>query len=225
MKYRALIAAVSCLVALTTASANQHRSAAGRSVALVTDRPGSVRPWTDRTGGLRVKLTAALSAATTIAPAPAVAVFVPAPVPATVPAPLPAAAPARAVPARVAPAPRPAVRTARPAPRPAVRTARPAPVVRRATPPPPVRPGSPLTGGGLGGVFACIRAHESGGNYTTNTGNGYYGAYQFSLPTWLGVGGRGLPSAAPPAEQDLRAQILQARYGWGQWSTAHFCGV
>jgi len=29
-----------------------------------------------------------------------------------------------------------------------------------------------------------LRNCESGGNYQTNTGNGYYGAYQFSIATW-----------------------------------------
>jgi hypothetical protein len=81
------------------------------------------------------------------------------------------------------------------------------------------------SGSSLGGAFACIRAKESGGNYATNTGNGYYGAYQFSLSTWRSVGGTGLPSEAPPAVQDALAQKLQQRSGWGQWSTARRCGV
>src|SRR5258706_4172786 len=71
--------------------------------------------------------------------------------------------------------------------------------------------------GGTGGIFARIRARESGGNYATNTGNGYYGAYQFSLGTWQSVGGSGLPSNASPAEQDARAQALYARRGCSPW--------
>src|SRR5690606_1991421 len=35
-----------------------------------------------------------------------------------------------------------------------------------------------------GDVWAALAQCESGGNPTTNTGNGYYGLYQFSLPTW-----------------------------------------
>jgi len=58
---------------------------------------------------------------------------------------------------------------------------------------------------------------ESGGNYAEDTGNGYYGAYQFSLSTWYGLGFTGLPSAASPAVQDRAAQELQASAGWGQW--------
>jgi LysM repeat protein len=69
-----------------------------------------------------------------------------------------------------------------------------------------------------GDIFARIRARESGGNYATNTGNGYYGAYQFSLGTWQGVGGSGLPSNASPAEQDMRAQLLYQQRGCGPWA-------
>jgi len=70
---------------------------------------------------------------------------------------------------------------------------------------------------GADGILARVRARESGGNYATNTGNGYYGAYQFSLGTWQGVGGSGLPSDASPAEQDMRAQMLYDRRGCSPW--------
>lgn len=68
-----------------------------------------------------------------------------------------------------------------------------------------------------GGVWAALRQCESGGNYAEDTGNGYYGAYQFSLGTWASLGYGGMPSSAPPAVQDAAAQALQARSGWGQW--------
>jgi hypothetical protein len=87
-------------------------------------------------------------------------------------------------------------------------------------PPPPPPPAAPL-----GGAWACIRARESGGNYAADTGNGYYGAYQFSQATWLSIGGTGHPDDAPPAVQDAMAQRLQQRSGWGQWSTHSRCGV
>jgi LysM repeat protein len=70
---------------------------------------------------------------------------------------------------------------------------------------------------GAGGLFASIRQKESGGNYAINTGNGYYGAYQFDLGTWQSVGGSGLPSNASPAEQDMRAQMLYERRGCSPW--------
>jgi hypothetical protein len=66
-------------------------------------------------------------------------------------------------------------------------------------------------------VWAELRACESGGNYAEDTGNGYYGAYQFALSTWEGLGFSGLPSDAPPGVQDEAAQELQAAYGWDQW--------
>jgi Transglycosylase-like domain len=65
--------------------------------------------------------------------------------------------------------------------------------------------------------LAAIAACESGGNYATNTGNGFYGAYQFDLRTWQSVGGAGLPSDASPAEQDMRAALLYQRAGAAPW--------
>lgn len=67
------------------------------------------------------------------------------------------------------------------------------------------------------GVWAQLAQCESGGNPATNTGNGYYGLYQFSLPTWQAMGGSGLPSEASASEQTMRAQKLQQQSGWGQW--------
>lgn len=67
------------------------------------------------------------------------------------------------------------------------------------------------------GWLAGVRACESGGNYATNTGNGFYGAYQFTLSSWRAVGGWGMPNLASPAEQDYRAVRLlhlQGRRAW-----------
>jgi hypothetical protein len=68
-----------------------------------------------------------------------------------------------------------------------------------------------------GDVWARLRACESGGRYTVNTGNGFYGAYQFHPRTWRTLGYAGLPHEAPPEVQDEAARRLQARSGWGQW--------
>jgi hypothetical protein len=65
--------------------------------------------------------------------------------------------------------------------------------------------------------LARTRACESGGNYATNTGNGFYGAYQFTLESWHAVGGRGLPNDAEPLEQDYRAVRLLHVQGTGAW--------
>lgn len=66
-------------------------------------------------------------------------------------------------------------------------------------------------------ALAGLRKCESGNRYNLNTGNGYYGAYQFSPRTWKGLGLSGLPHEASPAEQDAAARKLQAKAGWGQW--------
>lgn len=68
-----------------------------------------------------------------------------------------------------------------------------------------------------GSVWDRLAKCESGGNWAINTGNGYYGGLQFSLGTWRGVGGSGLPSQASREEQIARAQIVLARQGWGAW--------
>jgi resuscitation-promoting factor RpfA len=62
-----------------------------------------------------------------------------------------------------------------------------------------------------------LRVCESGDNYRINTGNGYYGAYQFDAGTWRAYGGRGLPHQAAPAEQDRRAKMLYNARGWSPW--------
>jgi hypothetical protein len=81
-------------------------------------------------------------------------------------------------------------------------------------------------------IWACIRAHESGGNYADDTGNGYYGAYQFLQSTWDSIARRydpalvGVrPSSTSPSTQDQMAIWLQETSGWGQWSTARECGA
>jgi hypothetical protein len=70
--------------------------------------------------------------------------------------------------------------------------------------------------------LAAIAACESGGNPATNTGNGFYGKYQFTQGTWQSVGGTGNPAAASEAEQDRRAAMLYAREGSSPWPV---CGA
>jgi hypothetical protein len=66
--------------------------------------------------------------------------------------------------------------------------------------------------------LAAIAQCESGGDPGAVSSNGmYHGKYQFSVATWAAVGGKGLPSQAPEAEQDMRAAMLYARSGPGQW--------
>jgi hypothetical protein len=68
-----------------------------------------------------------------------------------------------------------------------------------------------------GGWLRSTRMCESGGRYSTNTGNGFYGAYQFTLGSWRAVGGRRMPHLAEPAEQDYRAVRLLWVQGRGAW--------
>lgn len=100
-----------------------------------------------------------------------------------------------------------------PAPSPA-----PAPVAA-STPAPrqSTQPASSAPAAASGSVWDRLAQCESGGNWSINTGNGYYGGLQFSLSSWQAVGGSGLPSNASRDEQIMRGQMLQARQGWGAW--------
>jgi hypothetical protein len=97
------------------------------------------------------------------------------------------------------------------------------PTTTTAPPPPPTEsPAPPSTGGGFGdpGDYAtwdALANCESGGNWSINTGNGYYGGLQFSAGTWASVGGSGLPHQHSRETQIHFGQVLQARSGWGQW--------
>lgn len=62
-----------------------------------------------------------------------------------------------------------------------------------------------------------LRYCEAGGIYSRNSGNGYYGAYQFNIGTWGGWGGYGRADLAPPAVQDTKAQETYNRRGWTPW--------
>jgi nucleoid-associated protein YgaU len=61
---------------------------------------------------------------------------------------------------------------------------------------------------------------ESGGNWSINTGNGYYGGLQFSASTWAAYGGT---AYAPQANQASKAQQIAvaekvlASQGKGAW--------
>jgi hypothetical protein len=66
-------------------------------------------------------------------------------------------------------------------------------------------------------TLEAIAACESGGNPATDTGNGFYGKYQFTVETWQAVGGTGNPAQASEAEQDRRAAALYAQAGPSPW--------
>jgi uncharacterized protein YabE (DUF348 family) len=66
-------------------------------------------------------------------------------------------------------------------------------------------------------VWDRIAECESGGNWSINTGNGYYGGLQFSLSSWRAVGGSGYPHEQSREQQISRAKRLRSRQGWGAW--------
>jgi len=70
------------------------------------------------------------------------------------------------------------------------------------------------------GKSMSVKQCESGGNYSTNTGNGYYGAWQFDLPSWHANGGGAYasrPDLAPAWAQDQVAYNYYQKAGWGPW--------
>ena len=66
-------------------------------------------------------------------------------------------------------------------------------------------------------VWDEIAQCESGGNWSIDTGNGFYGGLQFSLSSWQAVGGVGYPNDATAAQQIAAAQQLESMQGWGAW--------
>ena len=62
-----------------------------------------------------------------------------------------------------------------------------------------------------------LRFCESTETYNIDTGNTFYGAYQFTWDTWGTVGGSDNPAHAPAAEQDARARLLYSTRGSQPW--------
>ena len=76
-----------------------------------------------------------------------------------------------------------------------------------------------------GANWSAIAACESGGNWSSNTGNGFYGGLQFTQQTWLAYGGGQYASSANLAsesEQIAVAQRVLAGQGIGAWPV---CGA
>jgi hypothetical protein len=66
-------------------------------------------------------------------------------------------------------------------------------------------------------VWDDLAQCESGGNWSINTGNGFYGGLQFTLSTWRAYGGTGMPHEASREEQIAVAERVQDAQGWGAW--------
>ena len=77
---------------------------------------------------------------------------------------------------------------------------------------------APASSGGVN--WSAIAACESGGNWSANTGNSFYGGLQFTEQTWLAYGGGQYASSAnlaTPAQQIAVAQRVLAGQGIGAW--------
>jgi LysM repeat protein len=87
----------------------------------------------------------------------------------------------------------------------------------------PVSTAAPASSGGAN--WSAIAACESGGNWSANTGNGFYGGLQFTEQTWIGYGGGQYASSAnqaTAAQQIAVAQRVVAGQGIGAWPV---CGA
>lgn len=63
----------------------------------------------------------------------------------------------------------------------------------------------------------AIAQCESGGNWSTDTGNGHFGGLQFKPATWSSNGGRGNPATATRGEQIQVAERVLATQGLKAW--------
>jgi Tfp pilus assembly protein FimV len=76
-----------------------------------------------------------------------------------------------------------------------------------------------------GANWAAIAACESGGNWSANTGNGFYGGLQFSQGTWDAYGGGQYAASANLASESQQIAVADrvlAGQGIGAWPV---CGA
>lgn len=71
--------------------------------------------------------------------------------------------------------------------------------------------------GSFAEALALLRQCEAGGRYDRNSGNGYYGAYQYDISTWANWSGYARADLAPPAVQDEKVWETYKRRGWQPW--------
>ncbi|GGC68334.1 transglycosylase family protein [Hoyosella rhizosphaerae] len=88
-------------------------------------------------------------------------------------------------------------------------------VVRKGTKP---RPAAPAVSNGS--TWDALAQCESNGNWSINTGNGYFGGLQFAQQTWAGHGGTQYAPRADLATREQQiaiAEKVRATQGWGAW--------
>ncbi len=69
-------------------------------------------------------------------------------------------------------------------------------------------------------VWDQVAQCESGGNWSINSGNGFFGGLQFTTSTWRGFGGgqfADTPNHASREQQIAVAERVLAGQGWGAW--------
>ena len=69
---------------------------------------------------------------------------------------------------------------------------------------------------------------ESSGDWSINTGNGYYGGLQFSQGTWDAYGGQEYASRADEASKEEQIAVAERTLdgqGWGAWACAGIVGA
>ncbi|NKY33955.1 transglycosylase family protein [Nocardia speluncae] len=76
---------------------------------------------------------------------------------------------------------------------------------------------STATASASSGNWDAVAQCESGGDWSTNTGNGYYGGLQFSQSTWEAHGGSGSAHNASREEQIRVAENVLDTQGPGAW--------
>ncbi|MFJ8249686.1 transglycosylase family protein [Streptomyces sp. NPDC094466] len=77
-------------------------------------------------------------------------------------------------------------------------------------------------------TWDAVAQCESGGNWSINTGNGYYGGLQFSQSSWAAAGGTQYASRADLASKDQQiatAEKLLDMQGPGAWACAGAGGL
>ncbi len=69
-------------------------------------------------------------------------------------------------------------------------------------------------------TWDAVAQCESGGDWSINTGNGYYGGLQFDQSTWDAYGGQSYAARADEASKSAQITVAErtlAAQGWGSW--------
>jgi len=87
---------------------------------------------------------------------------------------------------------------------------------------------APVSSSGSSGInWEGIAQCESTGNWSINTGNGYYGGLQFDIRTWLGSGCGDYAPRADLATKDQQIEIAERVYaarGLSPWACGYAAG-